>query len=349
LKNIIVKSNLVENKTDEIIEMKKSSKIMTNNNCSKENIETKLSHFPFEPYFESGWQKHFQEKETIQNILDAAGLSGSHDFVQINSKYLIDDNRIAIIALIKRKNSKVLEKLIIDVIAGNSSFDQVIDVVYNIGSDCDYRMIICDRNSKNEALGLRMTDNIMRQLINFFNQYLFLYWMSADALRDVDGTMKVIYNVIESVAKSDHFSDIPKRHSLEYAELYCYAMESSVYGQFLHEDEISFEDYWASDNARTEWKNEKIVTEIDMDQDDYKWVFKRRADSIKEDGCSCEYDKEMRLLTITEDLPFQNFKYLLPEEKSNLAGKYYHRLRISSWIDDLLLEKNGGEEDKKQR
>ena len=107
--------------------------------------------------------------------------------MQINSRYLIDDNRVAIIALLRRKNTEVLEKLIIDVIAGNSSFEQFFDVVYSIGSDCDYRMIICDWNSKNEAPGLWMTDNIMRELINVFDQHLFLYWISADSLRDFDG------------------------------------------------------------------------------------------------------------------------------------------------------------------
>jgi hypothetical protein len=326
-------NNTVDIITDETTESERSKKVM-----NKDNIN-KLSHLPFEEYFGNDWRKHFQEQETVQSILDAAGLSDSHDFVQVNSRYLINDNRVAVIALVRRKNSKLLEKLIIDVIACNSSFDQFFDVVYNIGSDCDYRMILCDWNSKNEEPGLRMTDNIMRQLINLFEHHLFLYWISADAIRDVDGTMKVIYTVIESVAKSHRSSDMPDRRDLEFAELYCYAMASSMYGQFLQEDAISFNSRWEEDGAETEWTDEGLITIIEMDQDDYTWLFTMRTANIKDDDCSYEYDEETGILTITEDLPFQNFINSLPETKSNLANNYYHRARIGSWIDELLGEK----------
>ena len=175
----------------------------------------KLSHLSFEEYFESDWRKHFQEQDTIQSIMNAVGLSDSHEFVQINSRYLIDDNRVAVIALIKQKNGKLLEKLIIDVIAGNSSFNQFIDVVYSIGSDCDYRLILCDWNSKNKAPSLWMTDDIMHQLVEYLNGHLFLYWICAYAIRDVDSTMKIIYTVIESATNDHSSSEMPGRRDIE--------------------------------------------------------------------------------------------------------------------------------------
>ena len=313
-------------------------------NVTKEN-ENNLKHLCFKEYFESDWRKHFQEKETVQSIMNAAGLSSSHDFVQINSRYLVDDNRVAVIALIKRKKTEVLDKLIIDVIAGNSTFEQFYDVVYNTGSDCDYRLIICDWNSKERPAGLHMTDDIMCQLINYFDRHLFLYWISADALRDVDGTMKVIYTVIESVAKLNNFPELPNRRDLEYAELSLYTWQAS--GYFSSQDEIclQFGNYYEDEHSWAEWGDDSIVTEAYIGQDDYEWLLENRAENFKHDGSLYEYDAESQTLIITEPVPFQNFRYSLPKTKKDLADNFYHSARIGTWIEELLGEKETEEKE----
>lgn len=338
-------NNTVENNTDETNKKERSTKIMNNNNDSETKGDKKydLRHLSFEEYFEGDWRKHFQEQDTVLSIMDAAGLSDSHDFVQINSRYLIDENRVAVIALVRRKNARLLEKLIIDVIAGNSSFDQATDVVYNIGSDCDYHMILCDWNSKNKAPGLWMTDNIMKALINHFECHLYLFWISADALRDVDGTKKVIYTVMESATKGPNSSDMPDRRGLEYAELRFYALEACGYSSSHDECDLKFDSYY--EDAQTEWTEEGIITEVNINNDDYTWLFTERIENIKDDDYSYVYDEEKGILTITDDLPFQNFKNSLPEAKSRLAENYYSLARVGSWIDELLREKENEEED----
>jgi hypothetical protein len=256
---IIEKENIIMNKD-------------TNSDTNK-NVNRKLTHLSFEEYFDGDWRKHFQEQDTIQRILDSAGLSSSHDFVQINSRYLIDDNRLAVIALVRRKNTKALEKLIIDVIQGNSSFEQFIDVVYNIGSDCDYRMIICDWNSKNRSPGLRMTDNIMCGLINLFEGHLLLYWISADSFRDFDGTMKINYTVIESTTKTHCSSVMPSRMDIDNAELCCYTVQASGHFSSYDDFDIPFNSSYRDEATRIEWKDDGlIITEIAMDHDDYTWL-----------------------------------------------------------------------------
>ena len=152
-------------------------------------------------------------------------------------------------------------------------------------------------------------------------------------------TMKVIYTVIESVAKSDHSSDMPDRRDLEYAELCCYTWQASGYFSSQDECYLQFNSYYEDESARTEWTDKGIITEVDMGQDDYTWLFTKRTENIKYDDCSYAYDKEKEILTITQNLPFQNFKNSSPEEKSNLADDYYRCARIGSWIDELLREK----------
>ena len=331
-------NNTVDIITDETTESERSKKIM---NKDKNN---KLSHLPFEEYFESDWRKHFQEEETVQSILDAAGLSDSHDFVQVNSRYLINDNRVAVIALVRRKNSKLLEKLIIDVIAGWPSFEQLRDVVYNIGSDCDYHAILYDQNSKNEHIGMYLTNPLVHSLVRHLDGSLFLYWINVDAYRDVDGALKVNYTIMESAQKSLPPLDRPDRLDFEYAELGCFVLGyyclSYGYG-----DNLKLDSYYVDEDAETRWTDEGIITEVSMDQDDYTWLFTKRTENIKDDDYSYVYDEEKGILTITDDLPFQNFKNSLPKAKSNLVDSYYTLARIGSWIDELLREKEEEEED----
>jgi len=300
-----------------------------------------LQHLSFEEYFQNDWRKHFQDEETIKSIMDATGFSSSHDFVQINSRYLIDDNRLAVIALIKRKTSRVLEKMIIDVIAGNSSFEQLYDVVYNTGSGCDYRLMICDWHSKNKSSGLWMTDHIMHQLINHLDLYLSLYWICADAIRDVDGSKKITYTVMESVSRSGPSFDVPPRRDLEYAELMLYTLQAS--GNFSSRDEINLQirNYYEDDFSWAEWQDECLITEVSIEEDEYQWILANMRDEIVDENCSYTYDEGV--LTIREEIPFQNFCYSLPAVKSDLAEKFYWRARIRLQIDEYLSEMHAEE------
>jgi len=310
----------------------------------KEN-ENNLKHLCFEEYFQDDWRKHFQEKETVQSIMDAAGLSSSHDFVQINSRYLIDDNRIAVIALIKRKSDNILEKLIIDAIAGRSSFEQLIDVVYNIGSDCDYRVALFDQNSKNYPEGIYMAEPVMHELIERIDGHLFLCWINVDATRDEHGILKINYASMESATKHPCPFDAPTRRDFEYAELFRYTMEVLTSEGFSGEigPFIRFDGFLDDEDANIEWEKDKMVLEIEIDQDDFIYLFTKRYDDILRDDHSYAYSKEKNLLTITINIPFQNFSNSLPRDKWDMAHDYYRNVRIGTVIKNLIAEREDDE------
>ena len=308
----------------------------------QENENNNLKHLSFEEYFEDDWRKHFQEKETVQSIMDAAGLSISHDFVQINSRYIIDDNRKAVIALIKRKNTEVLDKLIIDIIAGQSSFEQFLDVVYSIGSACDYRVILYDQNSKNYPDRIYMEEPIMRELIERLDGHLCLYWMSVDATRDEHGIVKINYTSMKPATIHPSSSHISTRRDFEYAELYCYTMAVLTSEGFLGEIEyLQFDGFLHDQDATIDWKEDGMVIEIEVYEDDFIYLFTKRRDEIPSDDCS--YDKENNLLTITINIPFQNFVNSLPKDKRSLAYDYYRNVRIGTFVKDLIAERNDDE------
>jgi len=309
------------------------------NNVTKEN-ENNLKHLSFEEYFGSDWRKHFQKKETVQQILDSANLSDTYDFVQINSRYFIDDIRVAVIALIKRKNTEVLEKLIIDVIAGQSSFEQFLDVVYGVGSDCDYRVILYDQNSKNYSEGIYMEEPIMRELIERLDGHLFLCWMNVDATRDEHGIIKINYTSMEQATIHPCSSHIPTRRDFEYAELYRYTMEVLTSEGYSAETEpfLRFDGILHDQDADIEWKNDGKVIKIEIDQDDFIYLFTKRHDELPSDDCS--YDKKNNLLTITINIPFRNFSNSLPKNKRYMADDYYRNVRIGTWIKDLIAEQD---------
>jgi len=317
---------------------------MNNDDRSKINSENcSIKHLSFKECFQNDWRKYFQEKETIQSIMDSAGLSSSHDFEQVKARYLIDDDRVAVVALIKRKNENVLEKLVFDVIAGNYSFDQFYNVLYNIGSDCDYRIIIYDHNSNIYIKGTYMTDAIMRELTEKLDGHLFLCFISSDATRDENNHAKISFNVKETATRHQCSFDCPTRREFEYAELYRYANDVLTSMGFSMEMEpfLQFDGTLHDEDATNEWKEDGMVVEIEMDNDDFIYLFTKRRDEMPDHDCS--YDKNNNLLSIKINIPFQNFVNSIPEDKRLMAVDYYHNVRLGTSIKDLIDERSDDE------
>jgi hypothetical protein len=344
-------NNTIENNTNETPDMKRRIKTMNTNMNNKINgNENNLCHLAFEEYFESDWRKHFQEQDTIQSILDAAGLSDSHDFVQIKSKYVINDNRLAVIVLVRRKSKDVLEKMIVDIIAGNPSFEQFLDVGYNVGSDCDYRVIMYDGNTKNHGDTLYLPEDIMSQLIGCLEGNVFVSLIEADAVKEND-MMNLNYRTVVKTTMQ-YPSRMPDRRDFESAELIAYTV-ACAFEMGLHDVELWYDSYYEDNTdcmllGTTHWKDDGIVCEIEINNDDFIWLFTKKIDVMKNDSYSCEYDKGKSLLTIKDDTPFQNFKNAMHKDKLNLSHDlFYHYARFGTFIKyDLLDERRKDEKNK---
>ena len=97
---------------------------------------TICKHFDFGT---SKWNKPFFQYNFLMGILYSTDIKNI-EFHKIEKKYMIDDDRIGAIVQVKRLD-RIL-RVAIDFKCGYATWDQVIDLTYNIGNDCDFQIAV---------------------------------------------------------------------------------------------------------------------------------------------------------------------------------------------------------------
>lgn len=87
------------------------------------------------------WNEHLQNKDNLKHLFASIGLDG-YEFKNIKKHYSIDNHRYGVIVEVKEKDSGHLKEIIIDVISGEPTWSQLMDCTFNLGADCDKRIII---------------------------------------------------------------------------------------------------------------------------------------------------------------------------------------------------------------
>ena len=280
------------------------------NNGMKENEKDALTHLSFKQHFGNDWRKYFEEQNTVQKVLNASGLSSSHDFVQINSRYLIDDNRVSVIALIKRKNTEILDKLIIDIISGLPQFEQLMDVLYNVGSDCDYRVVLYDYNAQNYDYDPVIGD-LLTSLMDELRECVFLTVMAIDL--EVSKTREITFHCldIESVIKNDEREELPDRRYFEEAEFWTryFIPAHRSYSMEFHEYDFGGSGYEEDGgecmSSYARWDDAGMIIKYGIKNGDLKWLLTNEMEEMESffKGCSIEFSIEecnVRINTMNE-------------------------------------------------
>ena len=90
--------------------------------------------------FGSGkWKYDFLTESSLTSIIDSTDIE-DYEFHRIEKKYTVDDDRVgAIVQIIK--DGRTL-RAIIDFKRGDPTWNQIMNVTFNLGNDCDYYIFI---------------------------------------------------------------------------------------------------------------------------------------------------------------------------------------------------------------
>ena len=86
------------------------------------------------------WSEHFGRKEKINNLFKSININDVR-LSHIQTTYSIDNNRYVVIAIVENIDRN-LSKVIIDMIIGEPTWSQLMDVTFNLGSDCSKKIIL---------------------------------------------------------------------------------------------------------------------------------------------------------------------------------------------------------------
>lgn len=111
------------------------------------------------------WVTKYTEHDFIRKLLGRCGL-WNYNFSKIDRIFQIDTHRIAMIVHVIEIQSQKSEQLIIDVTNKEPDWQQMMDVTYGIGADCDIKIIVWDNENPNFCYA----DTLVSNFINYLNK-----------------------------------------------------------------------------------------------------------------------------------------------------------------------------------
>ena len=94
-------------------------------------------------YLGPEWREYFRKEQTIKEILLASEID-DQVFAEIEKIYAIDDDRLALIIKTRNKDTLYSNWIMLDVIMGKPTWDQMMDIAFGLGLECNPRIVVYD-------------------------------------------------------------------------------------------------------------------------------------------------------------------------------------------------------------
>ena len=295
------------------------------------------------------WQMVFSNEKEIKEVLKNAGVK-NQDFQSIHRTCSIDENRLTLIVNTIRKDTLYANRVVIDVIMGEPTWDQMMDVTFGVGHGCNPRIIVCDPGKQDEFL----LDCMVYGFVEISNDCgLITCVLGAQA--KLEG---IEYSVLEEGKSRPLILDkFPSREGFEQSEfMFYYTLateeEAPFYGEMCPWPcyswvlEVEGSDLEVS---YPEWKQSGVfmifTTKSERGQKELKWLLEKKMDTLKGtfDHFRVEHDNESglprELIAKLWDKPFSDFVFADEQQKIELARKVAEFNTGQDWdLSDLLDE-----------
>jgi hypothetical protein len=295
------------------------------------------------------WQIVFRKEKEIKQILKSAGVK-DQNFQNIHRTCSIDDNRLTLIVNTIRKDTLYANRVVIDVIMGEPTWDQMMDVTFGGGYGCSPRIIVCD-SRKEDAFFL---DGMVYGFVEISND-CGLTTCVLGARAKLEG---IEYRAFEGGKNGPLMLDkFPSREGFEQTELMVYYSlanegEPPIYGEMCPWPCYS----WVVDVENSDleasypvWRQSGLfmlfTTKSEKGMKQLKWLLEEKGDFLREkfEQFRVEYDSEsglpMELVARVWDRPFSEFVYADERRKHVLAKKVADLNTGQDWdITELMNE-----------
>ena len=87
----------------------------------------------------SKWKEDFYKQESLTGIIDSTDID-DYKFHKIEKTYTVNDNRVG--AIIQMEMDGRMKRATIDFKRGYATWNQLMDITFNIGNDCDYLLAV---------------------------------------------------------------------------------------------------------------------------------------------------------------------------------------------------------------
>lgn len=277
------------------------------------------------------WKEYLHREDNIKELFATIGID-EYELINIKTKYVIDNRRHGLIVIVKNKNTGNLSQIIIDTISGEPRWSQLMDCTFDLGRDCEKRIILYDDAPGTGHIYDHDFDEWLgTSFVEFNNCYgvdTYLIKVSTSTDEDTGNVIKYEVEQRPDTNRKTISEDPPSKQDMEKVLFWIYEDYFSGW-----ESHIVFEpEHWVWDHRIAEW--ESIQYEMDWNEHgafiritpdspikEIIWILENHSQEIHQILKDCE----VKVNRVTEgnheivitliNKPFSDFIYATPEVK----------------------------------
>lgn len=283
------------------------------------------------------WKKLLRDVNNIKELLAAVGID-EYELVNIITNYVIDNRRYGLIVIIKNKDTGNLSEIIIDAMSGKPSWSQLMDCTFDLGRDCEKRIILYALNHAKLKQGYRYDAEMATGFANINNDCnVATYIVRASGNPNERDNKSLIYDVEVKPGgkKRMNYTELPTKEEFEQAEFgiyYNYTIDWDY--DYINRKEDWFNNYWHMELNKIDfkypvWNQEGLFMHCESTSElgvvTIKWLLDSKMELFKRFFNNS--DIRLQIISPTShvisiklwDRPFSDFIRATTEEKENLA------------------------------
>ena len=308
----------------------------------------------FKNYFTKQFSNDSTCESEVKEIFNALEIT-DHRFKNIVTRYQIDDDRVSVVINTITKKGNI-GRVLIDVINDEPTWFQLINVNFEIGQDCEIKIIVyndsyCHKGDKTAALTWA---TIKRDY----------YAIGATVLRDSNDKFKATYEIDPDhyyFMKEDYDTSDIKDFDRELTKKDMQILEFEIHkdGAFqlwnppiirdpghwgashtvYHERYYNYSYYWEKEG----YYNSAFI-DSDSDSNFFKWLIENKYDVIKEKYKNhkieilTESGKITGIAVLVWEKPYSDYLRSNSEEKEEIFEECFKNHTLPGLIEDILPE-----------
>jgi len=314
------------------------------------------------------WKETFYKQSELTTIIDSIEIE-KYKFLKIEKKYTVTNDNDRIGAVVQIEQNGRLKRVIIDVIDGSATYDQIMDVKFNIGNDCDYYIVIHnplsvtrrsfkdDRENEDDFINVEC-------LVDVLCAYdVKLYMAVAERLTQDDGCVRYQYASSEYPTYSSVTisKKLPSKRQFEQAEFIMFHWGGGIVtmggifepdnwyfgragnlemGGYFDSHDINFISNWTDDGLFM-----NAVSKTDKGIELLNWLWKNRREELQDKckGYKMSFQKRKgrpaRLSVRVLDKPFKEVPHSDYNERDRFGEiVYLEEYDFREYVEDLLTD-----------
>ena len=308
-------------------------------------------------YFAEDWRRQLFDSglifEVIEKVRDDYELTGTL------SKYEINDDRIVVIGTVRHTQDGSLRKLIVDVISGEPTWQQMMDLAFSFGGERDIGIVVFD-GGKRPELDPRADRDLVKSFAKILNECgRETYVVQATPSHEIGekGLRPcLVYSAIEKPLKgmSDVHPELPSKKEFERVEFWKIFYDSKdvlCNVGFARDPDSWFKYYGSLANDELfwtcEWDDCGVFLRLrdTTSTNDLQWLWENKREKIMKDYGEYEinvHESNGRLFELSIkvlEAPFRNFALWSLEEKLEYTDIIVaHNYWFGDFCDSLIKE-----------